>query len=1040
MKTRRKNLMTNDRVHRKTFLVMGILLMLATILTPGCNTAEKSGSARSQDLSQRQFSLEKASPQRVMDILSRLGLDTVSVVPDGNAIELTADPNELEKAGVVIHLVDTAEPYVMETLAPVSAARALPSNRDIARFLEDLPIGTFAAPPSKGATHGAIVDIHRGHVIAIVPQAAAARLMKLVRQNSGGRSTPQGDELAADRAGGDPGVSRDGPAMPSAPGVQETSSRPRVRLVQPADTSPKTATASPQTADAPVPSSDRPAAASASVVGTEAGSPAGTADLVDPNRYEQVPIPNGDEVLTLDLPEQLEIAQLLELVGEYLHLDYLYEPEKIKGTVLLRLHGKLQGQMQVRDLYGLLESVLRFRGLVMTCHKNNLVTIVPAAEALQASPSLIDSDNRNIQTGDMVVTSIFELKNIAVPAAAALLENMKLSLAVTPAEGSRSLIVTCYAHQIDRIERLLRVVDRAGPPREFQFRQLQYTMAESLTRKIQILMGRMGKVAVAGGAAQTNAKPAAVAGGTGSADDAVYLDADDRTNRILIIGYAEQIALANKLIDSLDIAQQDLRVLKVYDLRYVDAEEVKNKLQELEIIGVRGGPRAVGAAKIEGTQTAEAVVAEDAVVVPIEATNSLAINATEEQHARIEAMLTFLDAEIRNESIPYEIYFLENQDPAALADVIEKIINETVQDKEGKVQKVLRNTDDQILIVPDKNTFSLIVYADRKNQEWISKLIKTLDRRRPQVLIDVTLVEIRKTDEFNYDLNMITSFPDLTDTGGQTGQFYADDKTTVVDKLLQSDRSQYVDFKVASGAGTGFYADRHINALLTAVQTKNYGRVLAKPKVLVNDNEKGSIKTADTTYVETRSSIPVTSGAAGQQNTLIETEVKYEPYDAGITLEITPHISDGQLLRLEISLNRSDFTSLAGTKPPDETSSDIVTTVTVPDSSTIILGGMLKLNQSKASSKVPILGDLPLVGGLFRSIDNSDIQSKLYVFVRAEIIRPADIDTGGSDDLKRISDENRRAFEKHEQEFQGYQSWPGIKAQPVDPPKVLEAR
>ena len=160
--------------------------------------------------------------------------------------------------------------------------------------------------------------------------------------------------------------------------------------------------------------------------------------------------------------------------------------------------------------------------------------------------------------------------------------------------------------------------------------------------------------------------------------------------------------------------------------------------------------------------------------------------------------------------------------------------------------------------------------------------------------------------------------------------------------------------------------------------------------MLVNDNEKGNIKTADTTYVVTKSSVPVTSGNAGQQNQLIETAVGYEPYEAGITLEITPHISDGDLLRLEVNLTRSDFTSVSDEKPPNQTSSNVGTVVTVPDGSTIILGGMLKLNQNKGGSKVPILGDLPLVGGLFRSVDTNDIQSMLYIFVRAEVIRPAE--------------------------------------------------
>ena len=80
-----------------------------------------------------------------------------------------------------------------------------------------------------------------------------------------------------------------------------------------------------------------------------------------------------------------------------------------------------------------------------------------------------------------------------------------------------------------------------------------------------------------------------------------------------------------------------------------------------------------------------------------------------------------------------------------------------------------------------------------------------------------------------------------------------------------------------------------------------------------------------------------------------------------------------------------------GEKPPDSSSSDITTVVTIPDGSTIILGGMLKLNQSKAATKVPGLGDLPLLGGLFRGSHRSDLQKRLYIFVKAEIIPYQDL-------------------------------------------------
>ncbi|MGD8786770.1 MAG: type II and III secretion system protein, partial [Phycisphaerales bacterium] len=220
---------------------------------------------------------------------------------------------------------------------------------------------------------------------------------------------------------------------------------------------------------------------------------------------------------------------------------------------------------------------------------------------------------------------------------------------------------------------------------------------------------------------------------------------------------------------------------------------------------------------------------------------------------------------------------------------------------------------------------------------------------------------------------------------------------------------------------------------------KDYGRVLAKPKILVNDNEPGTISTTDVTYIRKSSSIPVQSGAAGSQSTLLETAVDYEPYDAGITLNITPHISRGDLLRLDIELERDDFVPTTGDKPPDTSGSNINTTVTVPDGSTIILGGLLKLNQSKGGTKVPLLGDIPIIGGLFRSTSNTDSQRNLYVFVKAEIIRPDE--TGSTvEDLQRISDRNREAFEQHEIEFQDYRDWPGAKPKAMEPIRVLDAQ
>jgi general secretion pathway protein D len=525
-----------------------------------------------------------------------------------------------------------------------------------------------------------------------------------------------------------------------------------------------------------------------------------------------------------------------------------------------------------------------------------------------------------------------------------------------------------------------------------------------------------------------------------------------------MIGLPEQLDEVEKLIDTLDVAQQDLRALELYKIEHVEAEEVLQKLGELGIIrprlrtdsyssritGTKPSTTTSGTTATARTPTSsrydmygeeELEPGEEPQVIVVEQANALLVNATSEQHDKISQILKYIDTQMLEDDIPVQIYPLENQSPEHLKEVITPLIEEAIMDKEGKIQEVKKKHEDQVTVVADPNTFSLIVYASKRNQEWIGTLVKSLDQRRSQVLIDVTLVEISKSDAFNYDLNIISSFPDLVSTAGVTGAVMPGaEGASLVQRLLESDRDRFVDFQSNAGSGTGFYGDKHINALLTAMQQKDYGRVLAKPKVLVNDNEEGLIKTEDVTYVTRRTSTII----EGVQNAIPSSE-EFEPFDAGIELRIKPHISRGDFLRLEIELMRNDFGTITGDKPPDTTGSNVNTTVTVPDGSTIILGGMIKLNQSKGGTKVPLLGDIPLIGGLFRSTSNSDIQRNLYVFVKAEIIRPPE-EGLAQVDLERISERNRAAFEEHEDEFQNYHDWPGIKPKPMKPDKVLDAQ
>jgi type II secretory pathway component GspD/PulD (secretin) len=1147
--------------------------VLAIPMFAGCRTISPHDGMLSDPGEQQVFNLEHAGTEQCITLLSQLDLGEVIEVPDVNAVSVTGSPEQLRKAGLVLNLVDAKEEFVIENLGHASIVRTLPSNSQISTGLGDIRIGTFTSPPKMDKQARGIIDIQGDSVIAILPVRHREQLLNLLEQAASETipncPTPAPAEhhepLRSEDASGT--FTEVEPAQPKTktltqevislnahevrmpgegnphkelgPQVSYQGARPEPSLQGEKTLSPdsraqeRTAITSPLAGDegsAGVPRTLR-------ITLKPAKDTTDSAATTDTSR--SVEFQNGEDILDLDLPETITMMQLLDLAGEYLDLDYVYDPQTIdKQSIALKLHGSLQGEMKVKDLYALLQTVLKFKGLAMTQREDKLVTIVSAAQVLDTDPQLVDIKSGTVQAGDIVVTRVFELQHVDAASVTNLLQNMKLGVAVSTSEQAQILFVTCYAHRMSRIEQLVNMLDRPGRLRECRFRRLQYTLAPALADKVRTLAQELQgiPVMIVSAEGQSASRQGKGSGGSRAAGfgQPVYLDTDERTNRILMIGYEEQLALLENMVDALDVVQEDLRTpktynvkhimaqealeklqemevlvpsavstgrprmgasgtpsakagrmdsdvltegpvvsvleatnqllikateeqhvqiskfldhidvspedmrtLQVYEIKHVDAEEVRNKLEELDVIGVGPvtsrritattrptKPETARASTTSTTSTAEVLVGKPQVVVT-ESTNSLLVNATAEQHDQIATIINYVDSKMPEEEIPYKIYPLENSSPGHLAGLLEQLIQETEKNKEGKIEKVVKR-EEKITIVPDPNTFSLIVYASRKNQEWIENLIKSLDKRRPQVLIDVTLVEITRTDTFEYDLNLVANAKEAVI--GNIG-------IEPIQKIDSSSRLEggfnLLDLEGnPTGQTKAFYSDKKVQALLTAIARKNYGRVLAKPKILVDDGQEGEISTTDeTTYLKESVQVP-------DQGAPITTR-DFEPIKASIRLQITPHISEGDLLRLDVHLSREDFgTRPTEGAPPDKATSEVTTTVFVPDNHTVILGGLVKLNQSKGGSKVPILGDIPLVGALFRSVDNSDVEKKLYVFLRANTVRP--YEEARLVDLQKISEEHRKAFEESEAEFQKHEDFPGITPEPMRPERVLE--
>ncbi len=1107
-----------------------VLLLLSVL---GCRTHSVGEMGTRQEEGSITIPLTHLSPAEASEVLSALQLGPVRPGTEPHTVEIACPAAATDQAAQVLALVDSSQKYTVVALGSKSLARSLPSNWKIAQTVGDIALGTFANPPDPNSPHPSLLDVLGDQLVLITPVGIEKKVRQAMAVEKAGRNTPA--------------------VSPPPPAHQRPIQTPETTVSDPVAPQDRPITKTLRVAD--VPEEGLNVLGDRTVPQRDPNTLRGV--LVPQVHHETNPLPagerqsppleNGEDILELTLPDQMELVDLLELAGETLGLDYVYDAAQIPNhPVSLRLHGKQSGELRVKDLYALLETTLRFKGLAMTHRQGNLVTIVPVGQALDAMPILITPERETLHVGDMVATRVFALQHADAAEVMRLIQTLKLSVAITSIPETQTVFVTCYTDHLPRLEQLVYMVDCPGPGREFRFRQMLHTQAQSLAPKLQALAAQLQDTVVtllptAGHSPKRSpvAVPRAPAHGTEMSNTpAVYLDTDPRTNRLLMIGSAIELDRIEQLVDLLDVAQPNRPTLRVYALQHAGAQETVENLMMLGVLGqpparvrtTQGAPprtidteynpvsaqvlvvEATNSLLIQATpeqhQQVQAVLryidvqhwdphslcvypienveAQDVVLklralrisapaeatplqysaganrtrptgapsaatpalargplqqapqfVVLEATNALLVHATATQHREIASIIHLVDVQTPKEAIPYEIYFLENQSPDHVADVLNQIVQETVVGNPGKVtRKELGRPETPIVIVPDELTFSLIVYANRTNQEWIRVLIEQLDRQQSQVLIDVTLVEIVKTDEFNLDLNLITGIPDMAATSGLmepiSGAVTTQD---ILDRLHASGRSRFIDLQSNSGQGNAFYGDEQVMLLINTMDEKKYGRVLAKPKVLVNDNETGTITTKDTTYVkETKQSV-----LPGNSEAVITSE-EFTPYEAGITLEIVPHISEDDLLRLNITMTRSDFIASNREKPPDQSSSDVTTVVTIPDGSTIILGGMLKLNQTKRVNKVPGLGDVPVVGGLFRGSNRTDLQKHLYIFVKAEIIRPAEALASREWDLKRLSDEDRNRFETMEKEFQEVQLWPGAPSHVTDPCHVLEIR
>jgi general secretion pathway protein D len=459
------------------------------------------------------------------------------------------------------------------------------------------------------------------------------------------------------------------------------------------------------------------------------------------------------------------------------------------------------------------------------------------------------------------------------------------------------------------------------------------------------------------------------------------------SNSFVLTGFGTQVAALARMLTIIDEASAVEVIEPVFELlrlEYAAADEVASLVEELLEFSTQAANR--GAQQPQGVSTALRSGQSNVKILVDSRQSSLLVLALPEDMPRIKDLVAQLDVDVIDSERAYHIYSVENVEAGELADTLTSFLNDAtrLEANSGSSQagNNARNSgggnSTEFVVVPDAKSNSLLIAASRTRYSEVLELIRRLDKRQPQVLIETALIEL--TGQNLYDLGVELSVADIPGVGALGGFGVT---SFGLSTLSDTDGDGIPDVRVptiGSGISTGFLSgdDFSLPMFVAAMAETRNSNVLNVSSVLVNNNVEARVETKEEQPTTT---ITQTGTAGGTQ----ENFNQYE--EAGITMVISPSISGSNYLRLKVELEISNFIgSVQGAIPPPRSTRILQTEVTVPDGDTMVIGGIIVDNRSETTSKVPYLGDLPLLGRLFRRDSTSGTRTTLYFFVTPHIL------------------------------------------------------
>ncbi|MDQ8187340.1 secretin N-terminal domain-containing protein [Pelagicoccus sp. SDUM812002] len=686
-------------------------------------------------------------------------------------------------------------------------------------------------------------------------------------------------------------------------------------------------------------------------------------------------IPNPDEKVANYKVVDQELEGTLEILSEMTGRAVL-RPQALPTPKITFDSG---GEITVGELTLALESLLSLNGIGISPLGERFLKVVPLSEIRTQAPELVVESLAERPASGKVVSKLFRLQHLDSQTFQQQIQQFLSPgfSSIIPFQNSNAVIVTDTISNLQRLEYVVSEVDK--PSRlniEPAFYTLQFAQASEVAQQVQQMIedarsrfgnetgGNSGRPNNAGtrNNAEEEASPTVVSGEGASISQILFgsntaISADDRTNQIIIMTAPSNLKFFEDIIQKLDIKADPSTRMEVIPLKHADATEVASLLSQF----VSG--------KTSGDTN--------------DRTNSSANTDTRNNRRTGAGNPTFSNT---NDASPINNVVRNNNQNASNPS--------TGEERDSQFSTFMT-------ILADERSNALVISGTRSDLELMGALVGQIDVLLPQVRIEVIIAEVNLNESrgLNRGMDAFKIFYDEQVDGSGNVEIPG----------LGENEVPGLNILGLGVGGTFNYDDGVISNLsLTAIinqaRTDSDVQLLSVPTLVTTHNKEAKI-------IEAVSYPIITSSQNSSISDTFRQSVQYQ--NIGIEMVVTPLIGPNDVIQLEIDQTIDDISgdvTIGGNVQPIISKRQATSYVSVSNGEMVVLGGLQKNKLDTGRSRAHLLGDIPLLGKLFRTKRKESTKSELMVFLRPQIIRTTD--DVNTDAMKKLREmEGARAIE-----------------------------